>query len=188
MKNTPAPPPTSPAETVETVWVAGFYSGEGCTHVQQNKTGPRTRFYVNMTIGNTDLECLQRCQAVIGGAIHGPSDRGERRKPMYMLKVGAAADVHRALDLLMPYLSTEKQDQAKRSLEFVTQNQPPPAPRRGWPKGKPRGRRRRGGEPCSKGHPGTDTYEYTNRGTTMQKCRTCQRDTDAARRSQAGAR
>lgn len=172
--------PSITASETDVAWVAGFYSGEGCTHVQTRRRAT-TRYYVNVTIGNTDLECLERCRAVIGGEIYGPTEQ-PNRKPIFMLKIGARADVERALSRLEPYLSGEKRDQAQRALNFVRDNQPPPSPHRGWPKGKARGRKRLGGEPCGKGHDGSQTYEYTApSGRVMQKCRACQRDSDAAR-------
>lgn len=47
---------------------------------------------------------------------------------------------------------------------------------------------RRGGEPCAKGHPGTETYDYTTpQGRTRQRCRVCTRGVDARRASRTTA-
>lgn len=175
--------PNVGAEVSEVAWVAGFYSGEGSTVATSNRDGRR---YVNLLVGNTDIACLLRCQAVIGGKVYGPYGRREPgRKPMAVLKVQQQEMVDLAWSIISPYMSTEKLLQMQEA-RAVAQANRPVDPLAAW-----RTRRERHGatggnrpraltpQPCRREHELSHRYEYTNpAGRTMWKCRECQRESD----------
>ena len=132
----PVRPWQQPTEqpATEAAWVAGFFDGEGTVYA--HRSGPRR--YLNLTIANTDMESLERCQRVLGGAIYERRVAADRL-PMFVLKVARQPAVEAALALLDPYLSGKRQQQLATARALVGAN-PPIQPRRGWPRGVPRGR------------------------------------------------
>lgn len=172
-------------------WVAGFYSGEGsCSTTSPG--GGRHRLYPQITVGNTDLDSLYRCQRVIGGKVFGPyTARGPlSKKPYYALKLGSEKVAREALRILWPFLSEEKKAQAQRVLDAVDA-QPPIDRGAAWATRRARygvtgGNRPAATEPqpCKNDHPLSERYLYTNptTGRSMWKCRACQRDKDAGRK------
>lgn len=97
------------ASSEQVAWAAGLFEGEGSiTH---------TRTDLQLTLVNTDLEIVQRFDAIVArGKIYGPYVRGYtdgcRRKPrwLWVAKGDAAHDV---LDLLGPWLSARRREQAR---------------------------------------------------------------------------
>lgn len=116
-------PPESVSDATELGWVVGFFCGEGTTSAHANRDG---RYYLNVHIGNTDREGLERCQSVIGGKIYGPyaprSALG--RRPMYHLKIDSKVGAEAAIRTMWPLMSTEKREQAERARAKVASNPP----------------------------------------------------------------
>jgi hypothetical protein len=97
----------------ELAWAAGFFDGEGSTSLYFSHGHP----YLRLSIPQTDERLLIRFQAAVGGlGIVGPPRRPKgykaHWKTIWKYSVRKQADVYTILDLLWPYLSEPKKDQA----------------------------------------------------------------------------
>lgn len=86
----------------EIAWAAGFFDGEGCT-------AQHTKGYIRIYISQKGRECLDRFRESVGGLgnVYGPDKRG-----IYAYAVSRRETVFAVLNILWPYLSTPKREQA----------------------------------------------------------------------------
>lgn len=100
----------------ELAWAAGFFDGEGCTHVHniRRKTGKHYK-YAAISVGQTDesRESLLRLQALFGGTIYRHKDVN------HQLRIHGYEKVQAAVAMMWPWLGTIKREQAARVLEEV---------------------------------------------------------------------
>jgi len=106
--------------SIELAWAAGFYDGEGCTTLKncgKNRSYPGyVRWYPRVAISQNDDFVLLRFQDAVGGVgtVRGPrwSPSMKNSKPRYVFETTGSGAVA-VLQLLWPYLSPQKQEQAK---------------------------------------------------------------------------
>lgn len=101
-------------DPVKLAWCAGFYDGEGSTSLANHKKGKRP--ILRMSVGQIDKETLDRLVDGTGvGRIYGPyqsdRDRAYNKKPVYRWITISEEDTWAAINLLWPYLSTQKRTQ-----------------------------------------------------------------------------
>lgn len=91
----------------EIAWVAGFFEGDGIVYVRRAKPG-RRRAAVYLSIGQTDLERLERVQQALKcGSIRGPYSPARNKlatRQQWFWTVSKGADVRRSIDEMWPYL------------------------------------------------------------------------------------
>lgn len=92
-------------------WAAGFFDGEGYIGVRRN-CGYE---YVSLQITQKDPRPLKRWTRIFGGSVNGPY---RRVYPLYAVSYGDV-DSRRIIELLFPFLSEPKTEQAHRVLEEV---------------------------------------------------------------------
>ena len=101
------------SDATELAWAAGFFDGEGTTGVLKRAR----RSYLSLRVVQVDPRPLRRfCEALGLGNFYGPYVRtNEKHSDYYAWCVGSSR-AHAALDLLWPYLSEPKREQASRAL------------------------------------------------------------------------
>lgn len=107
-------------EPLELAWAAGFFDGEGCTSIRNDKRPGRNKT-VQLHIEQTDAHVLARFAAAVSwdGRIYTRSPRPDNRKTLFRIAMGHA-DTVETMKKLWPYLSAPKQAQfiyALRDLE-----------------------------------------------------------------------
>ena len=106
----------------ELAWAAGLFEGEGCICVRP-RTTPRDGVYVTLQLGMVDEDTVRSFfRVVAGGTInryHPPSHRALGRKPTWMWRAGAVADVKRIGDILMPFMHARRRAALSAALENV---------------------------------------------------------------------
>jgi endogenous inhibitor of DNA gyrase (YacG/DUF329 family) len=99
----------TPLLTHEVAWAAGLYEGEGTCGLFG-----RQRVTTNVQIQMTDLEPLERCRDALGfGYVDGPQRRRQGWKPIYVWRVGKAAEIVAFFDAVWPFLSERRKEQAR---------------------------------------------------------------------------
>jgi hypothetical protein len=109
--------------SIELVWAAGFFDGEGYVGVQRKRPGPRGgrwSLVLAMEITQVDERPLQRFAAAVGcGSITLRTSRlGPRQRPQFRWRAAHGA-AERALCALWPYLSEPKREQALCAVDAV---------------------------------------------------------------------
>lgn len=90
--------------STELAWAAGFYDGEGCTALSKRGT-------VTLIVSQNRVEPLERFRAAVGfGRIYGPYGNN------HQLHILRDDEARRTLELLWPYLSRPKREQAEEAL------------------------------------------------------------------------
>jgi hypothetical protein len=93
------------ANEIGLAWAAGFFDGEGCT---STRVGGNGKTYLRVSIGQKDRRALDRFAVTVGGCkVYGPSVRG-----IHQIMLGDS-DARRVLNLLWPYMSEAKKEQAE---------------------------------------------------------------------------
>lgn len=118
---------------IELAWAAGFFDGEGTTHLGKSTKGDRFT-KPKLTIPQKELECLARFRKALGnrGTIYGPIKQ-KRDSEIYHYSIQKAKEVDETLTLLWPFLSDVKKNQATKAgfqLGIIR------SPRIGRPRGK----------------------------------------------------
>lgn len=94
----------------EAAWAAGLFDGEGTTSVLAAK---RDKWeYPRMSMAQKNPEVLERFQKVVGGKIYKSNTR-----EIYNWNMYREEDVITALNILWPFLSSQKKEQAIRVFE-----------------------------------------------------------------------
>lgn len=111
-----------PERVADIHWVAGFLEGEGSFALNKRR-GKSSTPLVKAT--QTDMECLLRLQALFGGSVcsddrtkPGRDKDGYTRKPQYEWRIGGTRAIV-LMQRLLPYMSTRRQEQIERVLEYV---------------------------------------------------------------------
>lgn len=100
----------------EVAWAAGFFDGEGTTSVL--KTTRDKYSYLRMSLSQKNLECLERFHSILGvGKIY-----KSKTRDIYSWNCYKYEEVQQALDLLWPYLSEIKRQQATKAQDTVLEN------------------------------------------------------------------
>lgn len=98
----------------ELAWAAGFYDGEGSTHMNNTKGTKRIRVRISQS---GDKRVLDRfVNAVSIGYVRGPYNYDTKRLPIYTLDY-SSVNAYTVLWLLWPYLGDVKKEQAMTVLE-----------------------------------------------------------------------
>lgn len=108
------------ATKIDWAWFAGWFEGEGCIEL----TGKNS---VRLAATSTDLDVLERVQAIAGGTIvpmrnAGGGGDGYVRKPKWQWYVAHSESVRPILEHLNPYLLSRRLarlEEAKRRLQGV---------------------------------------------------------------------
>lgn len=104
------------AKQLELAWAAGFFDGEGCTHLSKYERYGKPHCYVTMTVVQVERQNLERWQRAVGaGTIGGKRRHKLSTKPFYSLTVSSSR-VPRVLELMWPYLGEAKKHQAEECL------------------------------------------------------------------------
>jgi hypothetical protein len=100
--------------THELAWAAGFFDGEGCTHIRKFTNKGHNTWYLNINVAQSGIpECLNRFKAAVGnlGNINGPY-KGYH----YKFDCSKFEHVQAIIALLWNYLSGPKKKQIKLKL------------------------------------------------------------------------
>jgi hypothetical protein len=158
------------ADSPEVAWAAGIFEGEGTFKITRGSDGfPR---FVGLVIEMTDEDVIRRVHGVLGGYINGPynyvSSKFPNAKTSWKWQIHTAAEVDKAIRLLLPWLGDRRRTRAHEALLLLADVLS--AKHRQLP------------EHCKRGHPFTEenTYRYDG----YRACRACR--AEAARRSRAG--
>ena len=96
-------------------WFAGLFEGEAC--VATNKGDDR---YWRILISMTDLDVLERAQAVMGaGTIQPLRKRQPHHKDAWILAIHKRGDVIRVLKAVQPYLGIRRSAKVDQALECL---------------------------------------------------------------------
>lgn len=93
-------------------WVAGLFEGEGTIVVTKSD---RRRARIRVAVGSTDHDVVVRLQALAGGRLQGPYERGPH-KPIWHWRIDARADVENFLRLIRPHLGQRRAAKADEAL------------------------------------------------------------------------
>ena len=109
--------------SIEIVWAAGFFDGEGCiTYSASGSPQATHKHYLRLIITQTDPEPLLRFAAAVGaGNVLGPyPPKAAQRKPQWTWQVSKEAG--QVLDLLRPHLCGPKTRQADDRIERIAEH------------------------------------------------------------------
>lgn len=112
------------AET-ELSWAAGFFDGEGHTSARvkaARKGGLKNQRSISLSVGQRDLEPLERFMAAVEG-IGAIYTREIDNRPYYTYKC-SGEKVRQVIELLWPYLCSIKKEQATKALQDYDSRQP----------------------------------------------------------------
>jgi hypothetical protein len=108
--------PSDFARQLELAWAAGFFDGEGCTHLSKYTRNGVKHAYVSITIAQVERANLERWQKAVGvGSIGNARHHGGNTKPFYVLTV-SSYHAKKALDAMWPYLGDAKKRQAEEAI------------------------------------------------------------------------
>lgn len=109
----------------ELVWLAAFFSGEGCVSVGRNASG---RAYLQVALSNTDKAAVERFRQRFGGSVYetppGRSGNPLQRQMLWTWKLGATEDTRAFLHAVWHHLSDDKRASAERAIDAVEANPP----------------------------------------------------------------
>lgn len=102
-------------------WAAGFVDGEGCFSMKRRSHG--TRFGFRFTVNQIDRRPLDRLAKILGrGVVKGPRiSKSAKHSPVWRLDISGKHAIT-IYELLEPYLSEPKREQAIRVLDQVEKN------------------------------------------------------------------
>ena len=97
---------------VDLAWVCGFLEGEGSFGAYETNKKPSKK-YARVQCSNTDLECIERLKALLGGNVYKqkPREGKPHYKPIYMWSLNASEQAKGVMRLMQPYMSTRRQAQ-----------------------------------------------------------------------------
>ena len=106
---------------LELAWAAGFFDGEGSTNISKTRTG----WYLRISIIQNDREVLDRFHKALAGLgkVTGPNQYSYNKNPWYSYSL-TGSKAHEALNLLFPYLSSVKREQALAVIKKIRENAP----------------------------------------------------------------
>lgn len=106
---------SAPPTQTDLAWAAGFFDGEGWVMVTRKRSGDRMRFGLQVAVGQTSLEPLEKFQVWFGGRIHRLVDR-PRSHPVWQWRVGSWM-ARAVLQQLLPFLVV-KRAEAETAIRF----------------------------------------------------------------------
>lgn len=109
---------------VELAWAAGFFDGEGSTHVSHSSP---TTAQIVMKVSQAYHEPLNRfCKAVGLGKVRGPYKKpNPKHRDYYTWSVGSQSDVRAVGEKLWPYLCSPKREQLIQAFHHFLQTPHP---------------------------------------------------------------
>lgn len=123
---------STPLDTHELAWAAGFFDGEGSTCISSYKPNNQNAManVLTMTISQIHRETLERFQRAIGGVgvINGPYNPpsfGKNQQPQYRYHLSGLSRVVPAIDSLWPWLGRIKREQASAAIDLMRERQRP---------------------------------------------------------------
>lgn len=111
------------AETEGLAWAAGLFDGEGWASLTKHRS--HTGFFaleagVTQSSSEGIPEVLRRFQRIVGvGNISGPIAQKDSSKPVYRWKTHGVGNVEPVIQVLWPWLSGPKREQARLALEVM---------------------------------------------------------------------
>lgn len=161
--------------TTEVAWAAGFFDGEGCVSLHDN----RGYSILTLHVSQTELTILERFQHAIGdfGNIYGPRQHKAIKnisKPSWDWQCSRREHIEIIIDTLRPFLHHTKLTQAQASLFFLKTFFPKPLPNELIVADSTPDRK------CPRGHDMSTNFLITKRG--YKRCRECQKIWNTARR------
>lgn len=97
-------------------WVVGIFEGEGTIIIRETDR----RRSVRVAVGSTDLDVVERLQALVGGNLNGPYARG-KNKPIWHWRMDRQADVAAFLRALRPHLGERRGTKADEALAVIAE-------------------------------------------------------------------
>ena len=103
--------------STELAWCAGFIDGEGTFGIQRQKGRKSEIPYIQA--GQVDRRVLDRFRSAVGvGKVYGPyAPRHPGHSPYCYYRATGAEPTRQVYELLAPYLSEAKQEQAEKALK-----------------------------------------------------------------------
>lgn len=100
-------------QNLELAWAAGFWDGEGCTGIKREKKNGKEYHYLKAQLNNTSEQTVRRFAAAVGiGHVYGPYQyKSRHRNKPYWRWQANNSEGHKAIQLLLPYMSDEKRQQ-----------------------------------------------------------------------------
>lgn len=115
--------PTVEATEVDVAWAAGFLEGEGTfcgSPAGENPARPGYKIGGDTCVkaAQVNVEPLYRLQVLFGGSVRLQQRRGIGRQEIYLWCI-SARKARRCIDLVLPYLSGRRHDQAVRARAYT---------------------------------------------------------------------
>ena len=101
-------------------WAAGVYEGEGTitlsskTYRYKGELCNRKSRPMQLRIGMTDLDIIERLQDIMGGYIFYGTPYKSHHKPNYVLCITRAGEIMTNIGMMWPYLGERRREQAKK--------------------------------------------------------------------------
>jgi hypothetical protein len=111
-----------PTDT-EIAWAAGLFEGEGW--IGMNGVS------VSLSIEMADRDVLARYAALVGGAVRGPYEKGPRRRPLYICRIGDRERVRQTCEWFLPWLGERRAAKMRELMPHILPPRPT-APNCGW--------------------------------------------------------
>jgi len=96
-------------------YIAGYFDGEGCIRIVQNKRD--NGFGIHVFITNTHKPFLERMKDFFGGTVSVRNKSNENHRSIYQWRISNKKAANNFLKQIEPYLF-EKQPQAKLAINF----------------------------------------------------------------------
>jgi intein/homing endonuclease len=103
-------------------WLGGFFCGDGCITIYNQKRDNRKRICTEASLVNTDKILLERVEEIL--RVNGIKpiiywSQREKYKPLGVIKIVGNNKLVKFLTLLLPYLFGNKSEVAKILLKFI---------------------------------------------------------------------
>jgi hypothetical protein len=102
----------------QAAWLAGFFDGEGSLTFYMAGRDRQYKTWV-LTLPNTNLESLKKCQEITGVGYVRPKPVKENRQPCWMWTVATQRDMISICKQMLPYLIIKKKKCALFLSEWV---------------------------------------------------------------------
>lgn len=111
-------------DTLELMWAAGFWDGEGCMTLNSRPNGKQQHACTVVNLTQVEREPLERFVSAVGvGKIYGPysNHKNKNMKPCHQYTGTRREDVAVLENLLYPLVCQPKRDQFEEKREKVRQ-------------------------------------------------------------------
>lgn len=114
---------------IDVAWLAGYLEGEACfqfgkTNRSKIRNGKKQNFIdtnIYIRVGCTDLDILEKAQSIAEcGHIRPKKNLSEWSKlPQYEWVISKRSDIHKILDLIIPYMGIRRTQKIETMLEYL---------------------------------------------------------------------